>query len=243
MHGPRRSIQALAAIAAAAALVVAAAGCGTGEKPADLANGKELFVGKGTCGACHTMRRAGTKGSQGPNLDSAFGPSRQDGLGDTTVEGVVRDQIANVRRGSVMPADLVKGDDARDVAAYVALVAGQPGDDQGALAAAGKPKTSSKPIAADGGLLEIAADPSGALAFASTKATAPAGSFQLVMPNPSPVDHNIAVKGDSVDEKGPVVGNGGKSELAVELEAGKYTFYCSVPGHEEGGMKGELTVE
>jgi mono/diheme cytochrome c family protein len=36
------------------------------------------------------------------------------------VAGVVRQQIENVRRGSAMPADLVTGQDARDVAAYVA---------------------------------------------------------------------------------------------------------------------------
>src|SRR3712207_8473170 len=52
-----------------------------------------------------------------PNLDEAFGPSRRDGLGEGTVEGVVHQQIANVRRNSSMPADLVTGKDARDVAA------------------------------------------------------------------------------------------------------------------------------
>lgn len=46
--------------------------------------------------------------------------ARPRGLGRGTVAGVVRQQIENVRRGSAMPADLVTGQDARDVAAYVA---------------------------------------------------------------------------------------------------------------------------
>lgn len=98
-------------------------------------NGKQLFVEK--CGTCHALERAGTSATQGPNLDEAFGPAREDGLGEETIEGVVRRQIANVRRGSIMPEDLVTGDDARDVAAYVGAVAGVPGEDTGQLASAG----------------------------------------------------------------------------------------------------------
>ena len=109
------------------------AGCG--EEDADLVNGKALFVEQ--CGTCHALERAGTQGAQGPNLDEAFGPSRSDGLGRATVQGVVQDQIANVRSGSSMPEDLVTGKDARDVAAYVAEVAGMPGEDAGQLASAG----------------------------------------------------------------------------------------------------------
>ena len=142
-----------------------------------------------------------------------------------------------------MPEDLVTGDDARDVAAYVAEVAGRPGKDEGALALAGQPEVSDKPIVAKGGTLEIPAHPTGALRFVTTKATAEAGEVRFVMPNPSPVEHNIAVKGAGLDQKGPVVGTNGTSEFSTRLKAGKFTFYCSVPGHEPGGMKGELTVE
>ena len=224
-------------------MAILAAGCGKSQDQADLANGKKLFVGKATCGSCHALARAGTQGKQGPDLDDAFGPSRSDGFTKETVQGVVQSQIANVRRGSIMKPDLVKGDDARDVAAYVAEVAGQTGEDQGALAQAGRPEVSDKPVIAEGGNLEIAADPTGALAFVARFGESEAGSLTLTMPNPSPVEHNIAVKGGGVDEKGPVVGTDATSEVMADLDAGKYVFYCSVPGHEEGGMRGELTVE
>lgn len=227
---------------AAAVLLAVFAGCGAGDR-ADLVNGKTLFVGEGACGSCHTLERAGTRGIQGPNLDHAFGPSREDGLGTSAIAGIVRDQIAHPRRGSTMPGDLVTGDDARDVAAYVAAVAGAPGRDAGALALAGQPKRSDKPIVAKGGTLEIPADPSGALAFVAGKATAEAGEIQFVMPNEAPIAHNIAVKGGGQDTKGPVVGQGGTSRFTEKLKRGEYTYYCSVPGHSEGGMRGELTVK
>ncbi len=229
-------------MAAASAALLAVSGCGASEEP-DLVNGKELFVGKGTCGSCHTLARAGTKGNRGPSLDESFGPALDDGLGKSTVAGVVEQQISEVRRNSTMPEDLVTGQDARDVAAYVAAVAGQPGEDTGVLALAGRPEVSDKPVVADGGQAEIPADPSGALAFVARFIEADGGQVTLNMPNPSPIDHNVAIKGAGVDEKGPVVGNGGTSEVSAELEPGKYVFYCSVPGHEEGGMRGELTVE
>ena len=232
----------LAVALAALLLAVTASACGREEEP-DLVNGKTLFAGEGTCGSCHALNRAGTQGTQGPDLDAAFAQAKRDGMNEDTIAGIVEDQIANVRRGSIMPADLVKGDDARDVAAYIAYAAAEGGEDAGALAQAGAPKQSDKPVAAEGGTLEIAADPGGALAFVATKATAEAGPLDLVMPNESPIQHNIAVKDGGLDEKGPVVGQGVTSEVSVELEPGDYVFYCSVPGHEQGGMKGDLTVE
>jgi plastocyanin len=225
---------------AAASVAALASGCGR-EEADDLVNGKTLFVER--CGRCHVLSRANATGVVGPDLDEAFDRARQDGLGEETVEGVVRRQIANVLRGSEMPEDLVVGQDADDVAAYVAYAAGQPGEDTGELAQAGQPEVSRRPVMARNGTLQIDADPSGALSFTAVNAEAPAGQIELVMENPSSVQHNIAVKNGGLDEVGPVVGQGATSRVSANLRPGKYTFYCSVPGHEEGGMRGSLTVE
>jgi len=118
------------ALAAALATIVAA-GCGTVGIPesGNASSGKQLFTAK--CGSCHTLADAGTTGTIGPNLDHAFAESRAAGLGQSTIEAVVRDQIAYaVEHPSTgapgMPRNLVTGSDADDVAVYVASVAGLP---------------------------------------------------------------------------------------------------------------------
>ncbi|HEX8741579.1 MAG TPA: plastocyanin/azurin family copper-binding protein [Thermoleophilaceae bacterium] len=237
MRLPSHSLRSSAAALAAGAALLAA---GCGEDEPDLANGKKLFVGEGTCGSCHALERAGTKGTVGPDLDRSFAQLLRDGMERSTIEGTVHNQIEHPRRSSVMKGGLVKGDDARDVAAYVAYAAARPGKDSGLLAAAAQPKKG-PPIAAKGGTLTIPADPTGALAFASDKANAPAGAITIASPNKSPIQHNIALKPGG--PQGPVVGSGGTSQFKFTLKPGSYTFYCSVPGHEEGGMKGTLTVK
>ena len=111
-----------AVLALATALL--AAGCGTGgiAKGGDQDAGKKLFLAK--CAGCHTLADAGSNGKQGPNLDQAFGPSRDQGFEQVTIEQVVRDQIELAT--PPMPANLVTGADADAVAAYVAQVAGKP---------------------------------------------------------------------------------------------------------------------
>jgi cbb3-type cytochrome c oxidase subunit III len=108
-----------------------AAGCGTGGAATghpDVANGQKLFTGSAQCSACHTLAAAGSAGTIGPNLDDAFRADRQQGFDQTAIENVVLDQIrlgsGAVTGGTPMPANLVRGQAAVDVAAYVASVAG-----------------------------------------------------------------------------------------------------------------------
>ena len=108
-----------------------AAGCGTGgvaKGHPDVANGQKLFTGAAQCAACHTLAAAGSSGTIGPNLDDAFRSDRQQGFKESAIENVVLDQIrlgsGSVSNGTPMPANLVHGQDALDVAAYVASVAG-----------------------------------------------------------------------------------------------------------------------
>jgi mono/diheme cytochrome c family protein len=129
-HANRRLLASAVVLVAAAMLL--GAGCGETvgytEATGDKTNGKELFTSK--CGACHTLADAGTTGEIGPNLDDAFADSRRSGLGESTFVQVVRDAIAypieNPPTGAPgMPADIVSGQDAIDVATYVASVAGK----------------------------------------------------------------------------------------------------------------------
>jgi plastocyanin len=79
-------------------------------------------------------------------------------------------------------------------------------------------------------------------AFTKTTATASAGTVELKSMNPQSVSHDISIKGNGVDEHGNLVSGGGVSTVTADLKPGTYTFYCSVPGHEQAGMKGTLTV-
>jgi plastocyanin len=241
----------LAVIVAVVSASCALAGCQLKSTGTNVVHGKQLFVQE--CGACHTLARAGTTGTSGPNLDAAFAQSRVDGLGESTFEGIVHKQILYPNRnpqldpenrenvGGSMPAKLVEGQDARDVAAYVAHAAAKKGEDEGRLAAVGAQRAEGT-AEAENGVLDIPVAESG-LAYQFADARAPAGTLRVTSKNPQNVPHDIAVEGNGVNEKGEVVEAGGVSEFSADLQPGEYTFYCSVPGHREGGMEGTLTVE
>jgi len=238
----------LISLAAGASLAAALGACSTDTVPqnADLVEGKKAFVK--SCGSCHVLDRAGTKGNQGPNLDDAFRVSISEGFGRDTVRGVIFQQILHPARlpkdsPAFMPAKLVEGKLAKDVAAYVASVASLPGKDEGKLATAVQAPGAGKPIAAKDGKLEIPADPNGQLAYITTKATAEAGSLEISSKNESSTPHDIAIEGNGAEGKGETVQGGGISKFTVDLKPGTYTYYCTLPGHREGGMLGKLTVK
>ena len=115
--------------------LVALGGCAVKHPTSDVVQGKVLFTAK--CGSCHTLAHANTSGNTGPNLDDVFAQPRTDGMKSTSIEGLVSYWIKYPNTQGVMPAHLFKGQDAQDVAAYVAAVAAKPGKDTGALASAG----------------------------------------------------------------------------------------------------------
>lgn len=95
------------------------------------------------------------------------------------------------------------------------------------------------------GALPIAADPSGQLRFTKTSLTAKAGKVTIQFTNNAPLAHNLTIQqGTSGRTLGatPTFMAGTKT-LTLNLKAGTYTFFCSVPGHRDAGMHGTLTVQ
>jgi len=133
--GPRALIRGRRALLASAIVLTGAlvGGCDL-QEDADVDRGRALFIEK--CGTCHALTEARTAATVGPDLDAAFAAARSSGQDEDTIEGVVQGQIANPRdieEGAsnysqvFMPANLVTGADAENVAAYVASVAGVEG--------------------------------------------------------------------------------------------------------------------
>jgi plastocyanin len=135
--------------------------------------------------------------------------------------------------------------------ASTALVACGGGDDTTTTSepeAAGKanaaPEGGKEEGGGGGATVEFEADPSGELAYTTTEASAEAGSVTIDFKNPQSLTHDVAIESSGGEEVGKteLIGEG-ETSTSVNLKPGKYTFYCSVPGHREAGMEGTLTVK
>jgi len=90
--------------------------------------------------------------------------------------------------------------------------------------------------------LKLAANPQGLLSFDTKQLSAKAGTVTISFTNNAPLEHNVTIaKGASVLGATPTFIRGSKP-LTLKLAPGKYTFYCSVPGHRQAGMEGTLSV-
>jgi mono/diheme cytochrome c family protein len=133
----RMTMPKIATLALAAAMAVGGTACGTrnvnldkqDQKNASVKNGADLFAER--CSGCHTINSAGARGSK---------PTKQRTGGERTngpnfnVRKEVKDDILYAIRnggfsGAIMPANIVVGSDAEDVAAYLSKYAGRSGDD------------------------------------------------------------------------------------------------------------------
>jgi plastocyanin len=92
--------------------------------------------------------------------------------------------------------------------------------------------------------LNVSSPADGGLVFEPNGLTAKPGNATITYDNPSPVPHSIAVataNGNVVGEVQPFTNNTESVQLS-NLAPGEYIFYCTVPGHREAGMEGDLTV-
>ncbi|HEX5984330.1 MAG TPA: plastocyanin/azurin family copper-binding protein [Solirubrobacterales bacterium] len=90
--------------------------------------------------------------------------------------------------------------------------------------------------------LQLAADQE-EIAFDKTELSAKAGKVTIDFDNPSAIPHNVVIEQEGEEIAGTPVITESKASVSADLEPGSYAFVCTVPGHEEAGMAGTLTVE
>ena len=131
----------------------------------------------------------------------------------------------------------------------VAAGCGDDDDDEGGDGAA----TTEQPAPADTGAADTEAAPAGggealtlsspedgSLSYDKTELTAPAGEVTIDYENPSSTPHNVTIEGTDAATETIMEA---QTSISTELEAGEYTFFCSVGQHRQAGMEGTLTVE
>ena len=70
-----------------------------------------------------------------------------------------------------------------------------------------------------------------------------AGPYGFEVKNEGKVPHDLAVeKAGAVVEKTPLIDGGKTAKLEVQLDPATYKLYCTVPGHEQLGMKTTIEV-
>jgi len=186
------------------------------------------------CGSCHIFKAAGSTGTIGPDLDEFLAPDDD----KAAIEEMIVKPNAEVVEGysaNVMPANfgaLLKPNEITALVDFLYL-----------NSPAGEGKGGSKGAAAKGpgGTLQLAASPT-ELKFDKAELTSKPGKVTIDFENPAPLEHNVAIEQGGKQIAVSELIAEGKTTVSAELAPGTYTFLCTVPGHAEAGMEGELTV-
>ncbi len=93
--------------------------------------------------------------------------------------------------------------------------------------------------------VQVTAEDSNGYRFVLSRASVPAGQVVIEFVNHGEDEHNLNVKPGEGTVEGSLPNTAPKAHpsLSVDLRAGSYTLFCSLPGHEAKGMKATLTVE
>jgi plastocyanin len=123
----------------------------------------------------------------------------------------------------------------------IAACGGDDDDDGGETAAA--PETTATAPAAGGSTVDISTPPGSDLAYEQKDVTAKAGNVTIDFNNQQSTEHDVKVEDSAGMELGGTdLISSSTATATVNLQAGSYTFFCSVPGHREAGMEGTLTA-
>lgn len=124
-----------------------------------------------------------------------------------------------------------------------ALAACGGGDDTSSTPATTPTTADTTSSGGSGATVDFEASPD-AIAYTKTDVDAPAGSDTISFNNPASIPHDVVIEdadGNQVAQTDTITDS--TTETTADLQAGTYTFYCSVDGHREQGMEGTLTVK
>ena len=102
---------------------------GAQEVPSGLAEGQDLF--QINCGNCHTLYAAGTDGNFAPDLDLLLAPSgtptdeKTIEATEGRVQNAIEEGVDSTTTPGRMPAGILSGEQAEQVAEFVARTAGE----------------------------------------------------------------------------------------------------------------------
>lgn len=107
---------------------------------------------------------------------------------------------------------------------------GTPGASPGASPAASPAAT---------GAMQVEA---GDLFFKPKTLTIPANTdVTVTIVNNGGLQHDFMI--DELGVKTELIDPGASQDVVINGAAGEYAYYCSVPGHRQGGMEGTLTIQ